>query len=256
MGKAVKIILGLVVAVVAVCAVVFVLVLQNLDAIIKQVIEDVGSEVVGTSVSVGSVKFSLQEGRGEIGGLRIGNPPGFKSPDAFTMDRVVVQVEPRSLTGPVIVIKEVTVDGAKITAEQKGKTTNLTELSNGMKPASEEPAPPPSGEPTDVRLMLEQFAFTNNAATVKTEQFGDKTLNVPAIRLSNIGDRETGLTPDQLASQMVGAVIKQAERAVGKYLEDQIKDAAKKEINKQLDEKLGEEDRKKLEGLKGLMKNN
>ena len=256
MGKAVKIILGLVVAVIAVCAVVFVLVLQNLDAIIKQVIEDVGSEVVGTPVSVSKVKFTLQEGRGEIDGLTIANPPGFNSRNAFTMDKVVVQVEPGSITGPVIVISEVTVDGAKITAEQKGKTTNLTELSNGMTPASEEPAPPSSGEATDVRLMLEQFAFTNNSATVKTEQFGDKTLNVPAIRLSNIGDRETGLTPNQLASQMVSAVIKQAERAVGNYLEEQVKDAAKKEINKQLDEKLGEEDRKKLEGLKSLMKNN
>ena len=56
------------------------------------------------------------------------------------MDKVAVQVEPGSLTGPVIVINEVTVDGARLTAEQKGTSTNLTQISNGMKPASEEPA--------------------------------------------------------------------------------------------------------------------
>ncbi len=254
MGNAAKIILGLVAAVIAVCVVVFGLVLQNLDAIIKQVIEDVGSEVVGTPVSVANVKFTLKEGRGEIYGLRIGNPPGYSSSGAFEMDMVAVQVAPGSLAGPVIIINEVSVDGARLTAEQKGASTNLTELANGMKPASEEPAPPPSGDPVDVRLAMEQFAFVNSEASVKTEQFGDKTLKLPAIRLSNIGDPETGLTPEQLAREMIGGVIKQAERAVGNYLEELVKDAAKKEINKKLDDKIGAENREKLEGLKDMFK--
>ena len=256
MGKALKIFIGLAVAVIAVIAVIAVLVLQNLDAIIKQVIEDVGSEVVGTSVSVGAVKFALQEGRGEIDGLRIANPPGYTSPSAFEMDKVVVQLDTGSITGPVIVIKEVTVDGARITAEQKADSTNLADIKKGMKPASEEPAPPPGDDPTDVRLMLQQFAFVNSAATVKTTQFGDKTLKVPAIRMSDIGDRETGLTPDQLASQMLRSVIRQAEKAVKDYLEGLVKDAAKKKINEKLDEEIGAENREKLEGLKGMLKGN
>ena len=44
-----------------------------------------------------------------------------------------VQVDPRSLTGPVIVINEVLVDGAQLTAEQKGTGTNLKQLMDGMK---------------------------------------------------------------------------------------------------------------------------
>ena len=254
MGKAGKIILGLVLAVVVVCGVVFTLVLQNLDAIIKQVIEDVGTEVVGTRVSVDSVKFTLQEGRGEIYGLSIGNPPGFSAKNAFEMDEIAVQIEPRSLTGPVIVINEVLVDGARLAAEQKGTSTNLKQLMDGMKSTSSEPAPPPSGEPSDIRLMLEKFAFINSEADVKTEQLGDKSLKMPDIKMANIGDRETGLTPEQLAGKMMNKIVKQAEKAVKNYLENLVKDAAKQEVDRRINEKLGAEDREKLEGLKGMLK--
>ncbi len=255
MSKAVKIVLGLVVALVAVVAVVMVLVLQNLDAIIKQVIEDVGSDVVGTPVRVSEVKFTLQDGRGEIYGLSIGNPPGFKSANAFEMDEIAVDIRPASLTGPVIVIDEVKIDGARLTAEQKGTTTNLTALLDGMNTSSSaEPAPEPSGDPADVRLALKQFSFTNSSAAVETAQYGGTTLDMPGIRLANIGDEQTGLTPEQLASEMLSTVIKQAEKAVKDYFEDLVKDAAKEEVNKALDEKIGAENREKLEGLKGLMK--
>jgi uncharacterized protein involved in outer membrane biogenesis len=254
MGKAGKVILGLVIVFVVVCGFIVTLVLQNLDAIIKQVIEDVGSEVVGTPVTVSEVKFMLQEGRGEIYGLRIGNPPGFSSRHAFEMEEIAVQIEPKSLTGPVIVINEVLVDGARLVAEQKGTSTNLKQLMDGMKSTSSEPAPPPSGEPTDVRLMLEKFAFVNSKADLQTEQFGDKTLDIPAIRMANIGDRETGLTPEQLTGKMMKKVVRQAEKAVTNYLENLVKGAAKEEIDRRIDEKLGAEDREKLEGLKGMLK--
>lgn len=254
MGKAGKIILGLVLVIVVVFGVMVTLVFQNLDAIIKKVIEDVGTEVVGTSVTVSDVKFTLQEGRGEIYGLRIANPPGFDTPTAFDMAQIAVQIEPKSLTGPVIVINEVLVDGAKLHAEQKGTSTNLKQLLDGMKGAGEEAAPPPSEEPSAVRLMLEKFSFLNAAATVKTEQLGDKTLKIPNIRMSDIGDRETGLTPEQLANRMVSTVVRQAERAVRDYLENLVKDAARKEVGKQIDEKIGSENREKLEGLKGMLK--
>ncbi|MEM0954672.1 MAG: hypothetical protein AAGI24_11085 [Pseudomonadota bacterium] len=258
MGKAAKIIIGLFIATIAVAALVIVLVLQNLDAIIKKVIEDVGSEVMQTTVAVSGVKFTLQDGRGEIYGLSIANPKGFSQGAAFAMEKIAVQVAPASLTGPVILIEEVTVDGAALSAEQKGLSTNLQALLNGMKPSDAEPAPVESGEAADVRLALEQFAFINSSARIATEQFGDKTLNLPAIRLANIGDKNSGLPPEALANAMLREVIRQTQAAVKKYLEDLVKDeakeAAEKELNKHLDNKIGAENRKKLEGLKGLIK--
>jgi hypothetical protein len=181
MGKVAKIILGLVVAAIAVVAVVVVLVLQNLDAIIKGVIEDVGTKVVGTPVTVQEVKFSLQDGRGEIRGLRIANLSGYSADSLFEMSEVAVQVEPRSLAGPVIVINEVLVEGALLNAEQKGTTTNIQQLLDNMPKGSDEPPPPPSDDPKDTRLMMEKFSFRDNSATLLTEQFGEKSLKLPSL---------------------------------------------------------------------------
>jgi hypothetical protein len=105
-----------------------------------------------------------------------------------------------------------------------------------------------------VRLMLEKFAFVNSEGVIKTEQFGEKALIIPDVRAANLGDRQTGLTPQQLANSLLSSVIKQVEKAVGNYLKDMATNAAKDEINKQLDEKIGAENREKLEGLKGLLK--
>jgi hypothetical protein len=256
MGKAGKIILGAVVAIIAVVVIGVVLVVQNLDSIIKNVIEGAGTQVTGTAVRVSGVKFSLQEGRGEIYGLTIANPPGYSGGHLFEMDEIAVQLEPRSLAGPVIVINEVLIDGATLTAEQKGTRTNIQDLLDNLESGSPEAAPAEEGEAADVRLMMEKFAFINSTGTVKTQQFGERELKIPDVQMSDVGDRDTGLTPQQLANQMLSRVVKQVEKAVGDYLEDLVKDAAKKEIDKQLDEKIGAENREKLEGLKSLIKKN
>ena len=51
---------------------------SNLDAIVKKAITRVGPEMTGVSVDVDKVGISLADGRGEIGGLVIGNPRGTK----------------------------------------------------------------------------------------------------------------------------------------------------------------------------------
>lgn len=251
MGKAGKIGLGLVLAIIAAVAIVMTLLVQNLDGIIKQVIEKTGSEVTKTSVTLQGSKFTLSAGRGELHGLKIANPPGFSSADIFEMDTVAVQVDPASLTDKVIVIKEVTIDGARLQAEQKAMTTNLKTLLDNMDTGGEAP-PPEQGSPSDVRLMLEQFNFVNVQASVLTTQWGEKTLQLPPIRMSNIGDRETGLTPTQLANRMTRTLLKQTEKAVTKRLGELAKEAATGELSKQLDKNLDEGDKKKLDKVKSL----
>jgi hypothetical protein len=257
MGKAGKIIGVLVIVAIAIAGVVVSRVVGNLDDIIKQVIESAGSQAVGSSVTLDSAKLTLTDGRGELHGLTIANPPGYDSDYAFRMQQVALEVDPSSITGSVIVIREVLIDGAVLLAEQKGTSTNLKDLLDGMNSGSAEPAgtqPEPAGSGDDVRLMVEQFSFINNTATLITSQWGDKTLDIPDIKISNIGDPETGLSPDQLASQMTSILVKRAEKAVTKYLEQLAKDAAQKELERQMDKNLSEKEKKQVESLKSMFK--
>ncbi len=257
MGKTGKILLGLVVAVIAVIALVATLVLSNLDDIIKQVIEGAGSKAIGTTVTLDSATLSPEDGRGELRGLTIANPAGYDSDYAFRMEQIVLEVDPASITADVIVIRDILIDGAVLLAEQKAASTNLKDLLNNMSAASK-PAPGAAPEPTqsspEVRLMVEKFRFINNRATLITSQWGDRSLDIPDINMKDIGSAETGLTPQQLANRMTAILLKRAEKAVTNHLEQLAKEAANKELKRQMDKNLSEDDKQKVNALKSLFK--
>ena len=253
--KAVKIIGGLAVVVVLVVVAAGYLLVSNLDGIIKDVVEDVGTELTQTRVSLDGVKLDLTTGRGQLSGLTIANPKGFNSDYAFRLENVAVGLNLKSLTGPVIVISEVTIDGAKLIAEQKGATTNLSELlknveESSKKAGSKPEQPQDSSDPSDVRLMMEKFAFINTKGTIITDKSGEKSLKLPDVRRKNIGNKKTGLTPEQLANELLQTVIKSVEKAVGNYLADLAKEAA----TEKLKEKMGLSDDSEGGGLKSLFK--
>jgi uncharacterized protein involved in outer membrane biogenesis len=257
--KAIKVIGALALGLIAILAIVSYLFLSNLDSIVKGVIEDVGTEVTGTAVTLSGVNINLTTGDGTLSGLTIANPEGYQSDYALRLDTIAVGVSPMSLTGPVIVITQIKIDGAKLIAEQRGQTTNLSDLLKNMaQPGdhSEEEPEPQSSEPStnDVRLMMEKFDFINTEATVISEYTEQKTIKISDIRRTNIGNKDTGLTPEELAQKLLGSVVSQVQDAVGKYLGKIAADAAEAKLTEKLGEKLGEGGMSAVKGLKSFFK--
>ena len=86
----------------------------NLDRIVAAAIERYGSEATGTKVGVSSVRLDLKGGKGSIRHLRVGNPPGFSTPDAFRLEDISVAVDTGSVTGNPVVIDQVTILSPRI----------------------------------------------------------------------------------------------------------------------------------------------
>lgn len=213
------------------------LLLSNLDGIIKGVVEDVGSDLTQTKVTLDDVKLDLTTGKGQLSGLTIANPRGFDGDYAFRLDDITVGVNLKTLSGPVIVISEVSIVGAKLIAEQKGDKTNLGVLMKNLEQSSKKAdtaEPQDTTDPTDVRLMLEKFVFVGTKGKIITEQYGEKALKLPDVRRNNIGNKTTGLTPEQLADELLQSVIKQVQKVVESYLVDMAKDAAGDSIKKKM----------------------
>lgn len=257
--KAIKVIGGLALGLIAILAVVSYFFLSNLDSIVKGIIEDVGTEVTGTAVSLSGVTIDLKTGEGKLSGLTIANPKGYKSDYALKLDTIAVGISPKSLTGPVIVITQVKIDGAKIIAEQRGQKTNLSDLLENMEKSgnqgAEKPEPQSNESSTDeVRLMMEKFVFINTEATVISEYTEQKTIKVPDIRRKNIGNKNTGLTPEELAQKLLSSVVSQVQTAAGQYLGKVAADAVEEKLTEKLSEKLSADDMSKVEGLKSLFK--
>ena len=254
--KALKVVGGLAVALVLLFVVGGYLLVSNLDGIIKDVVEDVGSDLTQTAVTVDSVELDLTTGKGQIKGLTIDNPKGFDSKYAFRLENVTLGVDLKSLSAPVIVISEIVIRGSKLIAQQKGETTNLSVLMDNVdkssqKSGSQAAEPKDSSDPTDVRLMVEKFVFAKTKGTIIPEGSEQKALTLPDVRRNNIGDKKTGLTPEQLADELLHSVIKQVEKAVGSYLGE----LAKKAVEKSIKEKMGlSSDDSEEGGLKSLFK--
>ena len=255
-GKVVGVVL-IVAALVAV--IVGVSLLNNINAIIKAAVESEGPKVTGTEVllNVVDINLGLESAGGELKQFSIANPAGFTQPQVFSAETIRVAVDPTSLVGDVIVMKDITIEGIHFYAEQKGLTTNLQALQKNldafMGPSTAAPAQ--SDEPvseTDVRLMVQNLKFADSGLHLTTEKYGSFDLKLPSFELSNLGDKKVGLSPAQLGNAIMQPLVKRAKKQAEKALKDRAKDEVKARAEEKLKEKLGDDVAEKLDGLKGL----
>ena len=262
--KVIKFLFWMLLAIVLLLAIALFIVASNLNSIVVSAVEEVGSDTLKTEVRLKSADISLLGGSAELKGLTISNPAGFSAGNAFELDKVFVSLNPEGLPDKLIGITEVTIDGTRINAEQKGLNTNLQALLKNLQQGSSKPASN-EDEALDVLIKVDQFAFTNSALELKSEQLGTEQLELLDIKLDKIGG-ENGLPPDQLAKSVLKPLLSQINRAVKKQLEGKIKDKAKEKLREKEDElknklrsklqdKLGDRDAKSAEkALKSLFK--
>ncbi|MDP6415948.1 MAG: hypothetical protein QGG54_13125, partial [Gammaproteobacteria bacterium] len=85
----------------------------------------VGSQVLGTSVTVNSVSLSPLNGSGTIRGLSIENPQGFNSDYAIQLDELSVNLNASSVFSDVVEIESVRVVQPQITYETRIINDNI-----------------------------------------------------------------------------------------------------------------------------------
>ena len=102
-----KVIIGVTVGVVLLLAIGLVVLFMNLDSLVKKGVETVGPQLTKTEVRLEGVRLSPFSGSGQLKGVFIGNPQGYKTASAFKMGAVKLAVKPASLTSGTIVVDEV-----------------------------------------------------------------------------------------------------------------------------------------------------
>ena len=220
--------------VVVAVAVALVWLARSLDGIVKSAIESVGSELLDTRVSVGSVSIDPREGRGTLRDLRIRNPEGFSSGDAFSLGEVVLQIDVSSLTGSPIVLREVSVHSPEVLAEANAQGLNLDVLRRNVERSGSKgaDAKATSGGSEPPRIAIRRFAIEGGKASSDTTALGGKLeeIEIPPLSLSDVGGRN-GATPAELGKQILGAWLsrigtavarQQAGRALGEALDNAV----------------------------------
>ena len=122
---------------------------SNLDSIVKKAITTVGLEMTGVSVDVDDVAISLADGRGEIGGLEVGNPRGYNGPHAFKLGSILLALDAAADTKDVVVIQELTVEAPDIVYDKGSNASNVEAIQNNIDEYLEGPRRGPGEGPAD-----------------------------------------------------------------------------------------------------------
>lgn len=175
-----------------------------LGSAVKAGVNAFGPKLTKTKVELAGATISPLSGAGTLTGLSVGNPAGWTAERAFYLGKISLKVQPTSLFGDHIVIDELLIDQPEFVYETKIVSSNIKDLLKNIEEftgrGGEEPTTK-AGKP--VKFVVKKFRLTNGKATLGV---GPAALPIPLppISLDDLGVKEGGITPDQLA----GAVMK------------------------------------------------
>jgi hypothetical protein len=211
----------IVVGLVAVLGVVgLVVALLSINSIVKAGVQTVGPQITKVPITVDGVNISVFSGSGEITGLVVGNPEGYKTPSAISVGHVAVAVSPGSVVSDKVVVRSVVVQNPEITFEGSLNGNNLSKiLANvqavaGGGSSSKEPAAKDKG--AGKKLQVDEFKLIGAKLHASITLLGGKavTLPIPDIILTNLGQGPEGITPAELISLVLKQVTESSVKAV------------------------------------------
>jgi len=217
-----KIILGVAGGLVVVVIVAALLVAMNLNRLVKAALETQGSKLAKVSIKVEKVNLSVLSGKGEVTGLVIGNPEGFKSPEAFRVQHASLEINPRSVFSDKVIIRSVVVRAPEITLEGDLTKNNLSRIAaNLQESVNSAPATPsaskgqPAQDGAGKKLQLDEFVLTDGKVNLVQTAVGKSGISapMPRLELKALGQGPEGITASELASKVLGSVCVEAVKA-------------------------------------------
>ncbi|UCB48616.1 MAG: hypothetical protein JSW56_16025 [Deltaproteobacteria bacterium] len=205
-------------AVVVIIVVIVVLGLSNLGPIIKNAVNTYGPRITKTEVRLGDVDISILSAEAKLKDFFLGNPKGFKSPQAMKVGSIYANVDEKSLTGDTIIIKKIEVVRPDITYERTGRTDNFQAILNNVKGSASKSEPPkkdpakPGKEGEGKKLVINNFILRQGKVNLAlSTALGGKTItaDLPDIHLKDIGKGKGGATPEEVFEKVFAALHKQ-----------------------------------------------
>lgn len=237
---------------------------NNLDVIVRKLVNKYGSQVTGTEVDLQGFSINLANGEGKIGKFTVANPKGYTAPYLFSTDGVFVKVDIKSLTSDTIVIEEIRVEKPSMTYEMVSLTqNNIAQIMDNVKkntqkaeaqeakpqtPAKEEAKSSEGGKKVVINkisingINLEAAIQTPAIPGVSEAKTISQSIVLPNIVIKDIGKDKGGESVIATISKIMTRVLDEASKAVvkngvgnlNKQL-DGVKATAEEKLNKTID---------------------
>jgi hypothetical protein len=170
-----------------------------LGDMVKAGVNKFGPGITQTKVELLDARISPLSGVGTLSGFSVGNPAGWSPTDAFRLGKVHVNLEPMSLTKEHIVINELIIEQPEFFYETKLVASNVGDLLKNIENAvgaRETDAKTKDGKP--IKLVVKKLVMKEGRVTVSVGGQVTK-MPMPPVDMADIGVKEGGVTPAQLA---------------------------------------------------------
>ena len=200
----------------------------SLNSMVKQGVVAFGPEVIKAPIQLDGVSISAFSGKGELTGLVVGNPEGFKTPHAVKLATASLQVNPASLLADKIVVHSIKVDAAEITFEGSLGSSNLGKIQENVDAYVASLLGGPAGKDgkaekkssSGKKLQVDELIISNAKINLSMTLLGGKsaTVPLPEIKLTNLGQGADGVTPAEVIKVVMKDVMGKTTTAVTGYL--------------------------------------
>jgi len=187
---------------------------NSLDLLVRAALEHWGPEVTGVKIEVDEVKISPRDGRGRIGGLEVGSPPGYSAARAARFGEIRLAFDPSSITSEVVRVRELALDAPQITYERGDRGTNLDAIQRSIDAyvkRSEAGKEARGGESRiQRRFVIDRLSIRNARVVMTAKGLGGQGLSfdLPDVELRDVGKRQNGVTASQVAA-VVASTLQQ-----------------------------------------------
>ena len=204
-------------AVVVVIIVAAIFIFSSLDSIVQAAVEKFGTEIVGANVSLADVEISPTSGERMLRGLKVGTPVPFKTDSAFSLGEVSVAIDPATITGGTIVIKEILVSAPEGTYELGNGSSNIDAIQKNVENylgppdgsgSTQETTAKDDDDGEGTKLVIENLIIRGGKIKVSATLLKGKTLDasLPDIHLKDIGKEEGGTSPGDVVEKVVASL--------------------------------------------------
>ena len=172
-----------------------------LGDIVQSAVNKFGPGLTQTKVVLDGASISPLSGTGTLSGLSVGNPTGWSPADAFRLGKIHISMEPFSMMKETIIINELVVEQPEFLYETKIVSSNVGDLlknieqSMGSGKAADQPKTK-DGKP--IKLMVRKLVLKEGRVTLGV---GGQAIAIPlpVIDMTDVGVKEGGISPAQLA---------------------------------------------------------
>lgn len=183
--------------------------------------EKYGTQAIGTAVRVNKVTLHPAQGKGAIEGLTVANPKGYGAPHIISLGAISIRLDPRSLAADPAVIDDIRITSPLVVYEMnEDRVANVDVLKKNLgadRPSKTAGRGKKSAKEEGKRLRIRRLVIESARADVRISALGGKprTVTLSRIEMKDIGGTR-GATPEQVAKQIVTAIVAEATREVGK----------------------------------------